>query len=314
MAAFPSKPRTILLIIDPQNDFHEGGSLAVTGADADSARLSKLLAENMHIIDHIYVTLDSHYKLHIAHGAFWQDEDGKSPAAFTVITHKNLVDGLWRPRKAALLEYCKWYTAELERLGHFNLVIWPDHCLIGSTGHAIKDNLFSAIQQWSGERQRDFVCINKGMNCFTEMYSAIAAEVPIDEAACAYLEGIGARSLDMEEDRQTTRAGNAHYVDKFLAGDRLLVCGQALSHCVNFTLRDIIKDRPAEELHKIVLLIDGSSPVTTFEELATTFVADMTAAGVSILTCSLASVAVVCVAASPSAATAVSVGAPSSSC
>ena len=33
----------ILLIIDPQVDFHEGGTLAVTGATADSKRIAAMI-------------------------------------------------------------------------------------------------------------------------------------------------------------------------------------------------------------------------------------------------------------------------------
>lgn len=37
---------------------------------------------------------------------------------------------------------------------------------------------------------------------------------------------------------------------------QILICGQALSHCVNFTLRDIVKHWRGE-MSKIVLLMDG---------------------------------------------------------
>ena len=36
-------PGVILLIIDPQVDFHEGGSLAISGATADSERITKMI-------------------------------------------------------------------------------------------------------------------------------------------------------------------------------------------------------------------------------------------------------------------------------
>ena len=51
----------ILLLIDPQIDFHEGGSLAVPGATADSQRIAKMITEHGDEIDEIYVTLDSHH-------------------------------------------------------------------------------------------------------------------------------------------------------------------------------------------------------------------------------------------------------------
>lgn len=57
----PPKNKNILLIIDPQVDFHPGGSLAVQGANEDSARIASLISENIQDIDEIYVTLDSHH-------------------------------------------------------------------------------------------------------------------------------------------------------------------------------------------------------------------------------------------------------------
>ena len=56
----PKRSRTTLLIIDPQVDFHPGGSLAVAGADQDSERIANLILQFINEIDEIYVTLDTH--------------------------------------------------------------------------------------------------------------------------------------------------------------------------------------------------------------------------------------------------------------
>ena len=56
----PPKNNNILLIVDPQIDFHPGGSLAVAGANEDSARTASLILSNINDIDEIYVTMDSH--------------------------------------------------------------------------------------------------------------------------------------------------------------------------------------------------------------------------------------------------------------
>ena len=53
--------KLILLIIDPQHDFHPGGSLAIPGADEDSARIAAFIDRHISAIDEIYVTLDSHH-------------------------------------------------------------------------------------------------------------------------------------------------------------------------------------------------------------------------------------------------------------
>ena len=53
--------KVILLIIDPQIDFHPGGSLGIVGANEDSERTAKLILTHINDIDEIYVTLDSHH-------------------------------------------------------------------------------------------------------------------------------------------------------------------------------------------------------------------------------------------------------------
>ena len=61
-----------VLLIDPQVDFHPGGSLAIETANDDSDRLAKLIKENEAKITQITVTLDTHQRLHIANPLFWQ--------------------------------------------------------------------------------------------------------------------------------------------------------------------------------------------------------------------------------------------------
>ena len=43
-----------ILIIDPQVDFHEGGNLPVTGAKADSERISKFIEKHVNELKKIY--------------------------------------------------------------------------------------------------------------------------------------------------------------------------------------------------------------------------------------------------------------------
>jgi cephalosporin hydroxylase len=62
-----SKNHVVLLIIDPQVDFHEGGSLAVAGATADAKRIAFMITQHANNIGQVFVTLDSHHRNHIAH-------------------------------------------------------------------------------------------------------------------------------------------------------------------------------------------------------------------------------------------------------
>ncbi len=45
------------------------------------------------------------------------------------------------------------------------------------------------------------------------------------------------------------------------------MCGQALSHCVNFTLSDILATWPADRHHQIHLLTDGEGLYVRMELL-----------------------------------------------
>ena len=171
--------KATLFIIDPQVDFHPGGSLAVPGADEDSKRIADMIKKNKHNIHEIFVSLDSHHPSHIAHAAFWVDKKGNKPALFTTITYKDIVNEVWLPRddNPETVEWCLTYTKALERKGRMTLTIWPDHCIIGTKGHAIVANINEALQEWSLYSQRPVTYVMKGQNCRTEMYSALEAEV-----------------------------------------------------------------------------------------------------------------------------------------
>mmetsp|Transcript_13727 Transcript_13727/g.22884 ORF Transcript_13727/g.22884 Transcript_13727/m.22884 type:complete len:313 (-) Transcript_13727:325-1263(-) len=266
--------QAVLLIIDPQIDFHEpGGSLAVPGSEIQAGRIAKFIEKHKMDIGEIFITLDSHHKKHIAHQAFWSDMEndvagkGKKPELFSQIKNEDLVKGKWFPRDCSLQEYCLKYTNRLEKAGRFTLTIWPDHCLIGSDGHAIHEEIQKAVREWDIFHYTKTVKhIHKGMNCLTEMYSAIQAEVPIPS------------------DPNTTK--NTELLQELEKSGRLFVCGQALSHCVNFTVRDIVKHFKENNVttDRIFILKDGAAPVATYEADGEQFLKDMEAEGCTITT------------------------------
>jgi nicotinamidase/pyrazinamidase len=239
--------------------------------------------------------MDSHLKLHIAHPSFWlASADNKThPDPFTLISSQDIVDGTWKPRPDLklspglldssvfgmddgdlivdpttgtidLLKYCIAYTKRLEEKGRFQLCIWPEHCLIGSPGHAVVDVVREALDEWSETTGGSIEFVLKGQNLLTEMFSALEAEIPVS------------KSNTFNKDLHTS----------LLASDQLLVCGQAMSHCVNYTLRDIVSRWPKEEMSKIRLLTDCASAVPGFEAAADTFQKDMKEVGVVLQTVS----------------------------
>lgn len=55
------KAKHSLIVIDPQVDFHDGGSLAVPGAVEDSARTADFIRKHILDLDEIFITLDTHH-------------------------------------------------------------------------------------------------------------------------------------------------------------------------------------------------------------------------------------------------------------
>jgi len=256
------KGGTALLIIDPQSDFHEGGSLAVSGAKGDSARTAQMIQDHMGQIHQISVTLDSHLKLHIANPFFWKGKDGKHPPPFTPITEQDISDFTWVPSRPELLQHAMEYVRGLNANKRFTLLVWPEHCLIGTPGHNVVEPLNTALQAWSGHNLDVVNYINKGTCPLTEMYSGLKADV------------------ELKHDESTQL--NRKLVTRLLEADRVLICGQALSHCVQFTTRDLVANWPKNRLKDICLIEDQCSPVANFEQAALAFVSDMRAAGVTV--------------------------------
>ncbi len=269
-----------LVIIDGQIDFHHNGgkeedkgSLAVDGSDEDAERIAALIRSSIRNpngpkISRIVATMDSHHRLDICHSQFWVSEDGEHPNPFTMISSKDIEDGTWIPRTDIkfterlvdpnifktntnifdedgdldLKAYCIEYTKSLEQSGRFKHIIWPDHCLIGTRGHCMEKNIYDAMMEWSAATGSMIEYVHKGDNPLSEMYSALKAEVEI----CP--------KTKLNHDLLMSLKQSEH----------ILICGQALSHCVNNTTRDLIDNMKGEE-HKIVLLQDCTSAVTDIE-------------------------------------------------
>ena len=50
--------------------------------------------------------------------------------------------------------------------------------------------------------------------------------------------------------------------------NKIVVCGEAISHCVNYTMRDLVDVWPANRIKDLYVLTDSSSPVPGFEGAA----------------------------------------------
>ena len=57
-----------------------------------------------------------------------------------------------------------------------------------------------------------------------------------------------------------------------------------MSHCVNYTVRDIADHWPKDEMGKLVVLKDCASTIPGFEDASNKFLSDMAAVGVNVET------------------------------
>lgn len=281
--------KTHLVIIDPQNDFMdiiaEAGdpvgmtlpdgtkfrsTLPVPGAWADMNRVAELIKRVGPRLDDIHVTLDSHRVIDVAHPGFWRDANGNNPPPFTMISHAQVKCGEWAPRNQSLRQRMLDYTAALEAAGKFVLMIWPEHCLIGSWGHNVVDVLRDELAAWERTNFATINFVTKGTNTFTEHYGALMAEVPDPLDPSTQL--------------------NGEFISVLQEADVIGIAGEASSHCVSTTIQQIVDNIGDQHLSKIHLITDCMSPVPQtpgapdFPAMAQAFLKSMESRGLVLTT------------------------------
>ena len=195
-----------LIIVDVQNDFIPGGTLAVEEGDLVVPVINALQEKFKHVI----ATQDFHPA---DHGSFAANHPGKNPGEFI-------------------------------ELAGLNQILWPVHCVQGSSGANFHSDLNQS--QWMGIFQ-------KGKNKEVDSYSGF-----FDNAR-----------------RGDTGLGD--YL-KSLGVERVFVCGLALDYCVKFTAMD------AMELgFETFVIADATRAVNLSPEDGVKSLAEMEQNGIKIL-------------------------------
>ncbi len=261
--AAEDRRRTALLLVDVQNTFclpeFELFVAGRTGRGAidDTARIASFLYRNLERVTQVIATLDTHTAAQIFHPLFWVDARGAHPAPHTVITLADLERGRWRvnptiawsvaPRPGFDLDdWALHYARRLAEGGQYPLVVWPYHSMVGGIGHALVSTVEEAVFYHAIARQAPTRVEIKGRNALTENYSVLRPEVGKD-AAGAVIE-----------------APNRALVEHLLGFDTVIVAGEAKSHCVAWTVEDLLQQAASRGpglARRIVLLDDCSSPV-----------------------------------------------------
>jgi len=263
-AAVEDKTRICLLIIDAQNTFcipefelFVGGRSGL-GAIDDNRRLCEFIYRNLGVITAIAPTMDTHTAMQIFHPIFWINRAGEHPTpAATMITFDDVTQGIWRVNPAVapsimagdyegLQKYAIHYTKQLTAAGKYPLTIWPYHSMLGGIGHALVSAVEEAVFFHNIARNSQTLFEIKGSNPLTENYSVLRPEV---------MSGA---------DGGTIAQKNTPLIQKLLDFDKVIIAGQAKSHCVAWTIDDLLTEIIALDAtlaQKVYLLEDCTSPV-----------------------------------------------------
>ncbi|PKO21883.1 MAG: hypothetical protein CVU38_12365 [Chloroflexi bacterium HGW-Chloroflexi-1] len=231
-----------LVLIDMQVDFcHIGGNLNVPGALDDIRRTIEFIYRNAGRITHITCSLDSHLPAQIFAPSWWADKDGNHPAPFTIITWEDVQAGIWRPLIESDASVA--YVRQLEQQHKKQLCVWPYHVQIGSVGHALDPELWSAVFWHALARQTQPLWLIKGRMPLTEHYSILQPEVSVPD--------------------QPGGGKDQAFLDILAQADHIIIAGEAESHCVLETVEDLVEDFGDRlgMLRKIFFLRDCTSPV-----------------------------------------------------
>jgi nicotinamidase-related amidase len=254
--------RTWLMLIDVQNTFCiPGFELFVggrsgTGAVEDNGRLCEYIYRHLGNITEITATMDTHMTMQVFHAIFFIDPDGNHPVPYTDIHISELRDGKWAFNPALATQFdiapeygqqlVLHYAEQLDKSDKYALTIWPYHAMLGGIGHALVSSVAEALFFHSVARLAQTDIVTKGDTPFTENYSVVGPEV---------LTGPMGELLGKHDQS---------FIQKLQDCDRLIIAGQAKSHCVAWTVSDLLEDIAMVDLDlakKVYLLEDCSSPV-----------------------------------------------------
>jgi len=262
--ASQDQPRIALLAIDVQNTFcipdfelFVGGRSSL-GAVEDTQRLCEFVYRNLGRITTIIPTLDTHRAMQIFHPIFWVNPQGEHPTPIaTQITLAEVESGAWQVNPAIapslgysdnqrLQSHALHYTHQLTQNGKFPLTIWCYHSMLGGIGHALVSAFEEACFFHGITRSQQTQFELKGENPLTENYSILRPEV---------LTGSNGEAIAQK---------NTRLIQALLDYDAVYIAGQAKSHCVAWTIEDLLTEIQACDprlAQKIYLLDDCASPV-----------------------------------------------------
>jgi len=259
------------------------GTLVVPGAEDDMGRVATMIKRIGPKFDDITVTLDSHQGVGIERPGWWKRVgDGAAPAPFSIlgihpdgkrIVTLDAANGMAPTEEEYTTHLPSFlhgggptgegtfgYLKALAANGRYPHVVWTVHCVVGTWGWSIVPVLADALLDWEHSEFGRINYVTKGNNPWTEHFSAVKAEVP--------------------DPGDPSTQINTNLIQSLEEADIIPVTGEALSHCVANSVRDVgdcFSD--PKYVSKLVLLTDASSNVGGFEFLGDAFMQEMLAKG-----------------------------------
>ena len=254
--------KACLIAVDVQNTFcipgfelYVGGKTG-SGAVDDNRRLCEFIYRNLNYITQISPTMDTHQAVQIFHSVFLVNDEGEHPAPFTVVSEEDLKKGRWQfnpslgnifgKSPSEIQKHLLYYSSKLGETGKYELTVWPYHAMLGGIGHALVSSFEECVFFHSIARRAEIDFYIKGNHPLTEHYSILGPEV--------------------DTDYQGNRLGEK--TDKFLKKlnqfDAVIIAGQAKSHCVAWTLADLLRNILSHDnslVNNVYVLEDCTSPV-----------------------------------------------------
>lgn len=261
--AWRDRRRVGLVLVDVQNTFClPEFELFVAGRSGkgaldDASRTCEFIYGNIGRLTQIAATLDTHSAAQVFHPVFWVDAEGRHPEPHTVISVEDVEKRRYRPNPALaqalglpdgfdIDAYALHYVKTLHDVAKYPLIVWPYHAMVGGIGHALASSIEEAVFFHGIARQTRSRFEIKGSHPLTEHYSVLRPEVLVDHRG----DTIGERNVKL--------------ISALLEFDALVIAGQAKSHCVAWTVGDLLAEvqRRDEALaRRIYLLEDCTSPV-----------------------------------------------------
>jgi nicotinamidase-related amidase len=136
------------------------------------------------------------------------------------------------------------YVENIEKLGRKQLVIWPYHCIKGTSGNNLETTFSNLVYFFAVAKRSRTNVIVKGTDPASEMYGILKPEY------------------------SPTKYINIDFLDKIAKYQKIFIAGQAKSHCVYESVLQILEhySNNLDVTERIYILEDCMSSIGGFEK------------------------------------------------